>query len=305
MHNDKKNRRLYDKKFKVTYASNVDRLKYDRAYVKKQEASWLPFSRTCRESKWHDDWSNDCKRDDYITKYIEKQVGRPVSEVYSEFCRFGWKSKEMRRECWDNNVSNGNVAGRRRYNVEVNEDGKLAWTEGDYRQHRRPWHRDKTFVPKYVLSYNDKQRIPDFGFVRDAPVDNRNGALKDTSMKTLPGKWYVKYKDKWILLHIYVFPSKPFINANSYMESYAYWKKYHREFCKKLTDFNNNFKNVSVFQSNGIIKHVCYGEYEDHVYNRETDNYQTIRRIGNLGYGTLYTYVSIKEAERVWNQTNE
>lgn len=305
MHNDKKFRRFYDKKMPVSYISNIDRCYYDRAYVKKLDVQRLSFSQGSRDYKWHEDWSNDHKRDDFVGKWIEHQVGRNADDVYSELCKFGWKSVRERDYIWRRYVST-QLEKTKRYGPEiyVNEDGVLAWFETDPRQTRRPFNRrNDGYVPKYVLIHNSSQHVPDFGAVRNQPEGFRDiyrwrvpdGHLTNlgSCMRKLPGKWYVKYEGKYLLLHIYIIPTRPY--ARNYYGELPNRKDVGYE--KRRDVFEMSFKPCSVYTNNGILKHEYYAEFDYEEYNRSTGEFEQHTSIGNLGYGVLQTYISIKEAE--------
>lgn len=314
MHNDKKFRRLYDKKMTRAYVSNIDRLHYDRAYVKKLDVSKLPFKQGSRDARWHDDWSNDCKRNEFVDKWIEHQVGRNANDVYSEYCRFGWKSIKTRDELWRRNVSK-QKDNHKRYgpDIYIDENGNLSWINSDPRQKRRLWHRNRgIYVPDYVTTHNSNQRVPEFGAVREKVIDVRrpwdwrepDGHLTNlgSCMKKLPGKWYVRYKEKYLLLSVYVFPTKPYAR-----DSYGWTKEQNDiKYQKRKNEFESSFRPCSVYTKNGILTHNHYAEYIYQFYDYDKDDYMIKTSIGNLGYGTLYTYISVVEAENeLWKITNK
>lgn len=283
-----KNKRLLDKGFHTHYSDNRDRIKYDRAYVKNRmsDVMFLPFSKTSYESRWHDDWENEGRRLRYIAKFIEKNIGKPADEVYSELSRcFGFSDPTICRESWNWTVET-DPSRLRDGVIYVNEYGNLDRFNGKSKPKYRHG-KECVWVPKKVWGHNSKNQVPNFGKVRVQPegcftkwYENSITPL-GMCMRKLPGKWYVLYKNEWLLLSVYIFPTKP-------------------------NTIEKSFQSCSVYTKEGLLRHDFYTEYSYRRYNRETKTYEMAYGQGNLGYGILPTYISIKEAENeLWKALNK
>lgn len=299
-----RNKKLLDKGFHKHYCDRRNRLKYDRAYVKNRmsDIPFLSFTMTSHEHRWHDDWHNESKRTKYVSKFIEKNIGRPADDVYSELSReFGFADPVTRREAWEWAVETN---PNRLYDGDlyVNDEGNLDYyrNPNQYRRYKR--NNTKVYVPDFVLKHNTGQSIPDFGPVRTQPEDkgscwpwtNSCGNLTQigTCMKKLPGKWYVKYKTEWLLLSVYVFPTK-----QTPKTKYSHVNR-DQKLIETKNEFDNVFQSCTVFTKDGYLRHDHYEKYHCRLFNRETSMYETAHEIGNLGYGVLRTYISIAEAEK-------
>lgn len=286
------------KSFKIKTNCKGCGYKYNRAYVKKNHAKFIPFSKGSYISKWDDEyWYFNKKINNYIERFLLKNVGKNVDEVFNKFSKLHFRTTKEISDKWDEYVKSihsyswdlyryGKIFG-----FYVNEYNILCynkWNKRDYEEYIQ-------FTYKQ-LNWNETRKIPIFGKVRESP----NGELIGIAKRVrYINDFYVIYKGEVIKLPVYHVPygEKHSWDSNRVGTfDYRHNQKYEETFKRVYIPLKKGYKHVS-------CNWYDYYSGEKKIIN-EDGSYEYIKKdiIGNLGYGTLDFHIIIAQAEKEYEK---
>lgn len=286
------------KDFRIKTDNRGRGYKYNRTYVKKNQANFIPFSKGSYVSKWDDDyWHGNKKVDNYIIRFLMKNVGKNLDEVFNKFSKLGFRNLKETYSKWDEYIEQehsyawdlerwGRIIGF--YADENNILCHNKWNKHDYKEY--------VHFTSEQLDWNDTREIPIFGKVREEP----NGDLIGTAKRVrYINDFYVIYKGEILLLPVYHVPYGE-------IESWGVHKVGTLQY-QHNQRYNNTFKRVHIPLRKGykFVSSNWYDYYsgQERVVN-DDGKYEYIKKdvIGNLGYGDLHFHIIIAQAEKEYEK---
>lgn len=272
--------------------------KYNRTYVKKSHANFIPFSKGSYVSKWDDDyWHGNKKVDNYIVRFLLKNVGKNIDEVFKKFSKLGFRNFKEVYSVWNNHVKQEHSYA---YDLErwgkiigfyIDENNILCynkWNKHDYKKYVKFTYEQ--------LDWNNARKIPIFGKVREKP----NGDLINVAKSVrYINDFYVIYKGEILLLPVYHVPCGEIQNWKAYKVGtlgYQHNQKYNEIFERVYINLRKGYRFIS---SNWYD----YYPGEERIVNND-GSYEYVKKdiIGNLGYGNLNFHIIITQAEKEYEK---
>lgn len=285
------------KNFKIKTNYKGREYKYDRTYVKKNQANFIPFSKGSYVSKWNDYWHRNKKVDKYIVRFLMKNVGENIDEVFNRFSKLGFKNLKEIYSKWDEYIEQehsyvwdlekwGRIIGF--YADENNILCYNEWNKHDYKKY--------VYFTSEQLKWNDTREIPIFGKVREEP----NGDLIGTAKRVrYINNFYIEYKGEILLLPVYHVPCGKIESYEAHKVGTSQYQHNQR--------YENVFKRIYIHLVKGykFISSNWYDYYsgQERVVN-DDGSCEHIKKniIGNLGYGDLDFHIIIAQAEKEYEK---
>lgn len=280
---------LREKKLRLTSVyDNMRGDKYDRTFVRKSEATFLPFSKTSKSDKWgYEYWYEDKKLKRYVCKLIRKYVGKTYEEFMDKYIHLGWKHRERAYTILDSYLQTS--VDKERYGRIIKY---FYLDENDIiRENERYCYRNRKQKPNFTqeqLKHNDSVKIPEYGDVEkyggyEYPYPYKYASYTRNGMTPI-GKFYVTYKGEILLLPVYHLPRIP---GN------------YRGNERKFAEFGERYKPIDIYTPAGKVNlihnrtYIVSYDVTDTITGETVTKYKTL----NKGYGNLNTYIIVEQAE--------
>lgn len=283
------------KNFKIKNDTRGKEYKFDRAYVKTLEDSFIPFRKGSYVNKYDDDYYHGNKKiNNYLERFLFKQVGKDANDIFKKFYNLGFRNHKEAFDMWDEHIESNNSCSRdllkwgEIYGFYIDENNILRYNKWSKRSGKQY----VSFTDEQ-LKWNNTREIKSFGKVKNNPTGNIIGSAN--TVKYL-SDFYVIYKDEVLKLPVYNIPF--YYDGFCKIGSYNYIRNTNIEEKYHPISIPNKKSYLSLFDD-------WYGYYpgKKRIVNEDNSvSYVNTDVVGNIGYGKLHPHIIIAQAEKEYEK---